>query len=48
MNKKEREQIKKLKKEIKAMKKKLRQIEAIIDSYHGTTDYSPFERFEIE
>jgi len=41
-------EITQLKNENKAIKKKLRQIEQIIDTYHGTMDYSPFERFENE
>ena len=34
--------------QIKDLQKKLNQIEQVIDNYHGTIDWSPFDKFEQE
>ena len=46
INKTQNKQIDKNFREIIKMKEKLRQVEQIIDNYHGTIDWSPFDRFE--
>ena len=36
----------KLRIEMKKIKEKLQQIESVIDDYHGTCSWSPFDKYE--